>query len=148
VALGLANVRFLPLQEEAEFLQMLAAIDMGLIVQQATVSDIVFPSKTVTLLSAARPVGAAVSAESEIARVIRVSRGGVVVESESGEELAVAIREFLNDPDKRLAMGECGRQFALPHWEETRVLSSFEAHLLKTAGTPTHDAIAESPASI
>jgi colanic acid biosynthesis glycosyl transferase WcaI len=147
-ALELANVRFLPLQEQSEFLQMLAAMDMALIVQQSTVSDIVFPSKTVTLLSAARPVGAAVSANSEIGRVIRQSRAGVVIESQNVNALAWAVQELFNDPEKRLAMGECGRQYALQHWDETRVLSSFEAHLSKTSGAPPSGEIAESPASI
>ena len=55
-ALKLDNVQFFPLQEPVRYLQMLAAIDIALIVQQSTVSDIAFPSKTVTLLSAARPV--------------------------------------------------------------------------------------------
>jgi colanic acid biosynthesis glycosyl transferase WcaI len=146
--LGLVNVRFLPLQEQAEFLQMLAATDMGLIVQQSGVSDIVFPSKTVTLLSAARPVGAAVSANSEIGRVIRHSRGGVVTEPENVEALAAAIRQFFHEPAKRSAMGEFGRQYAFQHWDETRVLSSFEAHLLKRSGTLAHGAVAESPIPI
>ena len=44
-ALKLNNVRFLPLQEQAEFLQMLAAVDVALIVQQSSVSDIAFPVK-------------------------------------------------------------------------------------------------------
>jgi colanic acid biosynthesis glycosyl transferase WcaI len=144
--LNLANVKFLPLQEQEQFLQMLAAMDMGLIVQQSTVSDIVFPSKTVTLLSAARPVGAAVSANSEVGRVIRTSGGGVVVESENTEALVSAIQDFSRDPVKRLAMGECGRQYALRHWDETRVLSRLEAYLLKTGGGPAEGAIAESPA--
>jgi colanic acid biosynthesis glycosyl transferase WcaI len=147
-ALGLMNVRFLPLQEQTEFLQMLAATDMGLIIQQSAVSDIVFPSKTVTLLSAARPVAAAVSANSEIGRVIRQSQGGVVTEPENVEALAGAIQEFFQEPAKRSAMGECGRQYAIRYWDETRVLSSFEAHLLKRGGTLAHGEVAESPISI
>jgi len=146
--LKLANVRFLPLQEQAEFLQMLAATDVGLIVQLSTVSDIVFPSKTVTLLSAARPVGAAVSANSEIGRVIHHSCGGIVTEPENAEALTAAIQELFHEPSKRSAMGECGRQYALQHWDETRVLSRFEAALLKTGGEPAHVAVAESPVSI
>jgi colanic acid biosynthesis glycosyl transferase WcaI len=147
-ALQLANVQFLPLQQQSDFLQMLAAMDMGLIVQQSTVSDIVFPSKTVTLLSAARPVGAAVSANSEIARVIRGSGGGVVTEPEDAEALTSAIREFFHDPEKRVAMGECGRRYALHHWDEARVHSDFEGHLLRTASATQSGKIAENPVSI
>jgi colanic acid biosynthesis glycosyl transferase WcaI len=146
-ALELVNVRFLPLQEQAQFLQMLAAVDMGLIVQHSAVSDIAFPSKTVTLLSAARPVGASVRANSEIGRVIRQSGGGVVTEPENAKALAATIRALFDDPGKRLAMGQRGRQYASEHWNETRVLSNFERHLLRTGGTPAHGAAAESPVS-
>ena len=86
-ALALDNVRFLPVQEKAEFLQMLAAVELALIVQQSTVSDIVFPSKTVTLLSAARPIVASVSAECETGRVIRRSGAGVVIEAGNAEAI-------------------------------------------------------------
>jgi colanic acid biosynthesis glycosyl transferase WcaI len=147
-ALGLSNLRFLPLQEHGEFLQMLAATDLALIVQQSTVSDIVFPSKTVTLLSAARAVAASVSANSEIGRVIRESGGGVVTEPEDVEALSAAIQEFYDHPGKRLAMGESGRQYALQHWAETRVLSKLEGHLMKTRRATSFDAIAERPTSI
>jgi colanic acid biosynthesis glycosyl transferase WcaI len=146
--LQLTNVRFLPLQEQMEFLQMLAATDMGLIVQQSTVSDIVFPSKTVTLLSAARPVGAAVSPCSEIGQVIHYSGGGLLIESENGKALASAVRELLSDPEKRSTMGECGRRYARRHWDETRVLSSFEAHLQKTGGVPASSVVPESSLSV
>jgi colanic acid biosynthesis glycosyl transferase WcaI len=147
-ALGLSNVHFFPLQDTAAFLQMLAAMDAGLIVQQSTVSDIVFPSKTVTLLSAARPVIAAVNVNSEIGRVIQNSRGGVVVEPEDPHALAGAAQEFLSDPEKRFAMGEYGRQYALQHWEKNRVLSAFENYLIETASPADHDAIAEVPISV
>ena len=142
-ALSLANIRFLPLQEHAEFLQMLAATDLALVVQLSTVSDIVFPSKTVTLLSAARPVAASVSANSEIGRVIRESGGGVVTEPENVEALAAAIKQFFDHPGKRLSTGQFGRQYALQHWDETHVLSNFEGHLLRTCGASAYDAIAE-----
>jgi colanic acid biosynthesis glycosyl transferase WcaI len=147
-ALGLDNVRFLPLQDTSTFLEMLAAMDVGLIVQQSTVSDIVFPSKTVTLLSAARPVIAAVNDNSEIGRVIQNSRGGVVVEPEAPQALAHAVQEFLSDPENRCAMGDNGRQYALQHWEKNRVLSAFENYLIETASPAEHDAMTEVPISI
>jgi colanic acid biosynthesis glycosyl transferase WcaI len=128
--LKLMNVRFLPLQEQADFLQMLAAIDISLIVQQASVSDISFPSKTVTLLSAARPVGAAVSDSSAIAHVIRESKGGVVTPPDKASSLLDTIEMVFNDREKRRIMGECGRQYALRHWNEASVLPQFESHLL------------------
>jgi colanic acid biosynthesis glycosyl transferase WcaI len=129
-ALRLNNLQFLPLQESAQYLKMLAAVDIALIVQQATVADIAFPSKTVTLLSAGRPVAAAVSANSEIGRVIRVSGGGVLTEPEEASALANTIGELYRDPQRRMAMGESGRRYAYIHWNEEHVLSGLESHLL------------------
>jgi colanic acid biosynthesis glycosyl transferase WcaI len=146
--LGLSNVVFLPLQDNCTFLQMLAAMDVGLIVQQSTVSDIVFPSKTVTLLATARSVIAAVNNDSEIARVIQRSRGGVIVDASGPQALALAVQELLTDPGKRYAMGEQGRQFALQHWEKNRVLSAFENHLLETTRSAEANAADEVPVSV
>jgi colanic acid biosynthesis glycosyl transferase WcaI len=147
-AMELPNVRFLPLQEEGDFLQMLAAVDMALIVQQSAVSDIVFPSKTVTLLSAARPVVASVSASSEIGRVIQQSGGGVVTLPENVQDLVTAIHAFSDDRGKRAAMGEQGRLYALQHWDEGRVLSHFEAHLTSTGGMLKPDMMVDDPISV
>jgi colanic acid biosynthesis glycosyl transferase WcaI len=137
-ALALDNVRFLPVQEKAEFLQMLAAVELALIVQQSTVSDIVFPSKTVTLLSAARPIVASVSAECETGRVIRRSGAGVVIEAGNAEALAATILDLLRNPQRRATMSSFGRRYALQNWDETRILPAFESHLLRAAGTEPH----------
>jgi putative colanic acid biosynthesis glycosyltransferase WcaI len=146
--LDLANVRFLPLQEQSEFLQLLAATEVALIVQQATVSDIVFPSKTVTLLSAARPVVASVRANSEIGHVIRQSGGGVITEPENAAALAAAIRDFAGCGSRRRAMGEAGREYALENWSETRVLTCFEKYLMKRSAEPSGATVADDPVSI
>jgi colanic acid biosynthesis glycosyl transferase WcaI len=134
--LELPNIRFLPVQEQSQFLEMLAAIDLALIVQHASVSDIVFPSKTVTLLSAARPVGAAVNETSEIASVIRESGGGIVSPSGNVKSLTETIQQFSKDRRKGRAMGESGRRYALRHWNEARIFSNLESHLMSVCGTP------------
>lgn len=143
----LDNVAFLPLQERAEFLKMLAAIDLALIVQRPSVSDIAFPSKTVTLLSAARPVAASVSANSEVARVLARSRGGLVTEAGEAEPLAQSIFELFQDPERRSVMGQCGREYARQHWDEELVLADFETHLLTAVGKLKRTALAKTAAA-
>ena len=110
---------------------MLGAIDAALVVQQSTVSDIAFPSKVVTLLAAARPVVASVSSNSEVARIIVQSKAGLVIEPERAESLAATIQQLFEDPERRSAMAECGRRYALNHWHEGRILSKLESHILK-----------------
>jgi colanic acid biosynthesis glycosyl transferase WcaI len=146
-ALGLADVRFLPVQGRSDFLELLAATDVALIVQQSSVSDIVFPSKTVTLLSAARPVIASVRCDSEIARVVRESGGGLVTEPENAAELSAAIEYLSRGARKRAAMGQAGREYARQQWRETKVLPKFEECLVRISSSAPRTSTAQEPAS-
>ncbi len=129
--LELENLYFLPLLAQDAFFEMLSAIDLSLIVQQKSVSDIVFPSKAVTLLAAARPVLAAVGYSSEIGRTMNSSRAGVVVQPEDPLALAEAILELKSDGPRRAEMGANGRRYALRHWDESRVLPEYAYHLMR-----------------
>jgi colanic acid biosynthesis glycosyl transferase WcaI len=131
-AQGLENIKFLPIQAQKEFHEMLAAMDLALIIQQSSVSDIAFPSKTVTLLAAARAVVAAVSGSSEIARILTDSTGGVVVEPENPDTLTAAILDLFDNPAKRSDIAENGRKYAFQNWEDSKLLSNLE-FLLRTA---------------
>ena len=134
--LGLENVKFLPLQGEERFREMLATTDLALVTQQRTVSDIAFPSKTVTLLAAGCPVVASVSASSEVARVIEASEGGVVVKPEEPAILAQTIAELSRNAGRLSAMKARARRYAVEQWSPERVLPIMEAELLKAARMP------------
>lgn len=128
---GFKNVLFLPLQKpDSMFQEMLAATDIGLITQQRIVADIVFPSKTVTLLSAGCPVIAAVNCESKVAQVVEGSGAGLVVEPENPEALLAAIYMLAGNPDLLKRMSRKGREFAIETWSEERTLPQMERHFL------------------
>jgi colanic acid biosynthesis glycosyl transferase WcaI len=127
----LSNVLFLPLLERNEFHRMLAATDIALVTQQRVVSNIVFPSKTVTLLCAGCPVIASVNAESEVARAVLDSGGGEVVEPENGEALTKAIERLSQSPETLARMSAQAQQYALKHWDEQRTLPRMEEQLLR-----------------
>jgi colanic acid biosynthesis glycosyl transferase WcaI len=127
--LRLNNLTMLPLQPHARFIELLGGSHACLITQQRSVADIVFPSKTLTLLAAGRPVIASVGSGSEIAKVIRQSGGGLVVPPEEPASLAEAIRLLRDKPQLRRSMAVAGRQFAIRHWERDTVLSQMEQEL-------------------
>jgi colanic acid biosynthesis glycosyl transferase WcaI len=126
----LKNVRFLPLLGTDEFLEMLAATDIALITQQRVVSNIVFPSKTVTLLCAGCPVIASVNSGSEVARAVRRSGAGPVVEPEDADAILSAILELSRSPESLARMSVQARRFAIESWDEKRTLPRMEKHLL------------------
>lgn len=133
-SLRLDNLRFLPLQDSAQFRSMLAAADVSLVTQQKSVSDIVFPSKTVTYLAAGCPVIASVSEGSEVARVVRDSGAGFVVAPEDPVQLVTAILRLQNRQAERTAMARAGREYAREHWDGARISSQMELELLKVVG--------------
>ena len=108
---------------------MLAATDIALITQQRIVSNIVFPSKTVTLLCAGCPVIAAVNSESEVARAVQNSQAGVVVEPENAEALFAAIDQLSSSPETLARMSQQARQYANETWDERRTLPRMEEQL-------------------
>jgi colanic acid biosynthesis glycosyl transferase WcaI len=128
-ARNLNNLLFLPLQEKAAFLDMLAAADVCLVTQKRNVADIVFPSKLITLLAAGRPVIASLNGASEVARVITESSAGVLVAPEDPLALCSAIRAMLADRGGMRVMSERGRDYAVQQWDRERVLAFMETHL-------------------
>jgi colanic acid biosynthesis glycosyl transferase WcaI len=108
---------------------------VALVTQQRTVSDIAFPSKTVTLLAAGCPVVAAVSGSSEVARVIEASGGGVVVRPEDAGILAQTIEQISGDAGRLGEMKSRAREYAVEQWSAERVLPVMEAALMRAART-------------
>jgi putative colanic acid biosynthesis glycosyltransferase WcaI len=128
---SLRNVRFLALQPADAFRDLLAQSDLCLVTQQKCVADIVFPSKVLTLLAAARAVVASVNPSSEVARVIGDSGAGVVVAPEDPRALYDAIRSVRNDRGARIAMGLRGRKYARRHWSRESILYELETELVR-----------------
>lgn len=130
-ARSLHNVHFLPLLEASEFEGMLAATDIALITQQRVVSNIVFPSKTVTLFCAGCPVIASVNSQSEVARAVQQSGAGLVVEPENAGALFRAIDRLSQSPETLARMSAAARQFAQENWDERRTLPRMEEQFIR-----------------
>jgi colanic acid biosynthesis glycosyl transferase WcaI len=133
-SMGLANVRFMPLLPREQFHELLAAADLCLITQQRSVADILFPSKTVTLMTAGCPILASVNSSSEVARIVHQSGAGIVVAPEDSLQLVEGITGLERDRSRLTQMSESGRRYAHEHWDEFRTLPRMESELLRVAG--------------
>lgn len=134
-ALELENLRFMPLLPRSEFHKLLADSDICIISQQRCVADNVFPSKTITLLAAARPIVASLSPNSEVATVLRESGAGIRCEAEDPRALLDAITTLAHDRAQRHRMGLAGRAWAARHWSRDTGLRLFEAGLMRMAAS-------------
>jgi colanic acid biosynthesis glycosyl transferase WcaI len=144
--LGLRNVEFLPLQPRDRFLDLLSASDVCLVTQQENVADIVFPSKVITLLAAARPLIASVAPGSEVARVVLESRAGLIVPPGDPQALRYAVDRLRAQPHLAAEMGHAGRAYALKHWQRDTVLSFMEKSLTAVAADERRPAVLPQPA--
>jgi colanic acid biosynthesis glycosyl transferase WcaI len=134
--LRLSNVRFMDLLPDEEYLELLAAADLCLLTQQRSVSDIVFPSKVVSILAAGRPLVASVNPQSEVVNVLRSADAGLAVEPENPAALAQAVNVLLKERTLRHRAGANGRAYAHQHWNRERVLPRMEADLLALGPAP------------
>lgn len=125
-AAGLANIRFLPPQDEDLFPSILAASDALLINQLPTVTDMSLPSKLTSYFSVGKPVVAAVARQSETAKVIEESGGGLLVDPTSSVDLVDALTSLAADPARAGAIGARGKSYATTHLSAEAALAQLE----------------------
>lgn len=125
--LNAQNVKLLEFQPRHLLPQMLAAADVGLIVQKANVVSFNMPSKTQVLLASGRPIIASVPTIGTAADAVRRSGGGMVVNPEDPAVLAEAITDLYKNPRKAELLGRQGRQHALEQYSFDEAIHRYEA---------------------
>lgn len=120
------NVTLLPLQPREKLPEMLAAADVGLVVQKHNVISFNMPSKIQVLMASGCAVVASVPANGTAAKAIEQSGGGIVVPPEDPDALAAAILELYYQPEKIKVLGEKSRKYALEHYTLEHALSQYE----------------------
>lgn len=123
---GADNVLLLPLQPRDKLPQMLAAADVGLIVQKRNVISFNMPSKIPLLLASGRPIVGSVPDTGTAAKAIKLSGGGIVVEPESPDALADAVQDLYTNPALGKKLGKKGRQFAVENYSLEQALDRYE----------------------
>ncbi|MBD2606126.1 glycosyltransferase family 4 protein [Scytonema hofmannii FACHB-248] len=123
---GADNVVLLPLQPREQLPEMLAAADIGLIVQKSNVISFNMPSKIPLLLASGRAIIGSVPASGTAAKAIRKSGGGIVVKPELPEVLAAAVMDLYTNPMKREMLGKKGREFAIERYSFEQALDQYE----------------------
>lgn len=128
---GADNVVLRPFQPREKLPDLLAAADIGLVVQKKNVIAFNMPSKIQVLLASGRAIVASVPGDGTAAQAVRASGGGVVVPPEDPVALAQAIRELHADRDRLQALGTASRQHALDNYAFKTALDRYEALFAK-----------------
>jgi colanic acid biosynthesis glycosyl transferase WcaI len=122
---ALENVSHFPFQERAMLPHMLHGADVLLVSQSSKVVDIVVPSKLATALGAGAMVVASCAENSETAKLVTESGGGVVVPAGDDDALSrVILRLKTGELDSR-AYRDAGRAYAREHFDREQ---TYETH--------------------
>ena len=104
------NVRLLGLRPRIEIPQWIASIDVSLVLlRDLPVLETVVPSKIFETLAEARPV--ILAARGEIRRMVEEAKAGFVIDPESPEQLASAIRFVRSHPEEAQTRARAGREW-------------------------------------
>ena len=114
----LSNVRFLPLQAEADVPELYAACDVALIPLRRGLAQNSVPCKTYSIMSSARPYLASVDEGSNVWKLTEHAGCGVCIPPENAQALAAAVLELKADRKRRQLMGVNGRAFV--EWQFAR----------------------------
>jgi len=126
---GLTNVLFLPYQPKERLTHVLASADVAVILLKPGLEGYVEPSKVYAIMASGRPFVAAIGPESEIARIVREHRCGVVVPPGQPDALAHALRALLNDGSEREQLGRNGRTALLRFYERSLAVERYDRML-------------------
>jgi colanic acid biosynthesis glycosyl transferase WcaI len=138
----LSNVRFLPLQAEAEVPELYASCDVALIPLRRGLAQNSVPCKTYSIMSSARPYIASVDEDSNVWKLTEHAGCGVCVPPEDAQALAQAVLELRADRKRRQLMGLNGREFVEWHFARDVVTQRYR-HALEDLIEPQRARAAE-----
>jgi glycosyltransferase involved in cell wall biosynthesis len=125
-ARGMRNVQFLGLQPAEQFMDILAAADVLLLNERATVRNMSLPSKITSYFRAGRPVVAAVPRDGSTAQELARSGGAHLVPPEDPEALLAGLTAVVGNYEFSSRLSECGRTYAARHLDGHVVLGQAE----------------------
>ncbi len=107
--------------------EMLSAADVGLVVQKKNVISFNMPSKIQVLLASGSAIIASVPDSGTAARAIRQSGGGKLVPPEEPLDLADAVLDLYEHPEKVKTLGYNSRKYAVEQYAFEQALNNYES---------------------
>lgn len=121
------NVLLLPFQPREKLPEMLAAADVGLVVQKRDVTAFNLPSKIPVILASGRAIVASVPDTGTAKVAVMRSGGGLVIPPEDAQAMADAVLKLYGDRSLVEALGQQGRKFAEEEFSFDQALTQYEA---------------------
>jgi len=124
LANGSANIRFLPFFPANKIASVLAAPDAHLITVKRGLEGVVVPSKMYGILAAGKPIVAVAPDETDAVALGEKMGFSVGADPDSPEEIALVIRDLVNDPARLRKMAQAALA-AAPAYDRVNELQKF-----------------------
>ena len=125
--LKLQNVNFMPLQEHSKFNDFLNLADVHLVIQKASASDLVMPSKLTTILAVGGLAIITANPGSGLYSLVKEHNIGVLVEAENADRLKDCILKVINGDYSEISGN--ARKYAEDYLSTEEVLLSYETSI-------------------
>lgn len=122
---GLNQVRFLPFQPRAMLAELQNSATVSMVTLLPGKGLFSVPSKVLGYMAAGKPVVASVDADSETARLVRVSNCGKVVSAGDELQLWQALESYLDNPSEASVAGQQGRLYLEGHFSRQVVCKQY-----------------------
>jgi colanic acid biosynthesis glycosyl transferase WcaI len=124
---NIGNVYFADYQPIERLSEVLASGDIHVVPLKTGLASVSVPSKMYSILSAGRPVLAAIDSDTEIPRTLAESGAGIAVAPDNEADFISALQILISDGVKRDEMGALGRTWVERHASAGAVAKRYEA---------------------
>ena len=119
------NVIMLPFQEYSEIAYVFSLGDVGLIISKSGVGGSSVPSKTWSIMAAERPILASFDSDSDLFSLLHTEHCGVLVDSNSKEELIHSIQWMVMNRGECKEMAIRGRKYVVNKLNKNRCVGLY-----------------------
>ena len=130
---GYNSVMFRPYQPRERLSESLSVPDVHLISLKPELEGLIVPSKYYGIAAAGRPAIFVGSSDGELARIIRDSNTGFVIDDGDGAGLADAILKLARDPELAAEQGARARRLFETKYDFSHAVTAWESLIRKTA---------------
>lgn len=128
-----SRVQMLGMVDDERLERELQTADVALVSQQYEGSEFNVPSKLMNFMAYGLPVLAAVNPKGEVARIVRDSRAGWVVDSSDAESFPRAVASIGCDRRELAVRGDAARRYAERHFTPRQFAARFDQILRSVA---------------
>jgi colanic acid biosynthesis glycosyl transferase WcaI len=129
------NLNVIPVQDIADFTEVLASADVLVAVIEAEAGAYSVPSKVWSYLCAGRPIVLAAPSENLASKIVTNTGAGIVVDPNDTQAFINAIRHFLDDGVAAASAGRAGRKYAENTFHVPHIADQFESVIMNVRNT-------------